>query len=162
MTVLISSHNFLQPPVICVQIFLSTFYVSSPMLFLWPQQQYSPKFNVYLSLCFSNYGPQPQLSGSPNNFVNLLVTNSHYFDMRVKSSVSVSVIICSDTVAILTWITCYKNDTGHWLPGLPASQWKIIGFAKHNCRFSAKVTVRLARFEALWGIPRQSWKISNS
>jgi hypothetical protein len=138
------------------------FTVPSLMLFQWPQQQCSPSFNVYLSLCFSTYGPQPQLSGSPNNFMNLLVTNSNYFTKFIKSSVSVSVIICSDTVAILTWTSCYKNDTGHWLPGFPASQWKIIRFAKHNCRFSAKVTVQLAKFEALWGIPRQSRKISNS
>lgn len=142
--------------------FLQHFTLSSPLLCQWPQQQCSPKFNMYLSLWFSTYGPQPQINGSPNNFLNLPVTNSHYFDKCIKSGVSVSVTICSDTVAILTWNSCYKNYTGQWLPGLPASQWKITRFAKDNCRFSSQVNVQLTKFEALWGIPRQSRKISNS
>jgi hypothetical protein len=126
----------------------------------WPQQHCSPNFNIYCNLCLSSYGPQPQLSGSQNNFMSLLATNPHYFDKCIKSSVFVCVIICSDTVEILAWLSCHKYDTDHWLPGLPASQWKIIGFTKHNSHVAAEVTVLLAKFEALWGIPHQSWKIS--
>jgi hypothetical protein len=130
------------------------------MLFQWPQQQCLQQFNVYLSLCFSTYGPQPQLSGSPNNFMNLLATNSHYFNKCIKSSVSASVIICSDTVAILTWTSCYKNDTGHWLPGWSASQWKIIGFPKHNRHFSTKVTYCAAG--KIWGTLRNTSPITEN
>ena len=74
-----------------------------------------------------------------------LTTNSQCFVKCNKHSILVKGITRSDTVAMLGWLLCYKNDSDSWIAGLPAFQRKIIGSGKQNYRFFfAEVFVRLA------------------
>ena len=58
---------------------------------------------VTITQCFSP-------SGSRKHFMNLLTTNSHYFDKCVRISIFfANVITCSDTVSLSTWPSYYKK-----------------------------------------------------
>jgi len=78
---------------------------------------------------------EASLNGSRSNFMNLLNTKSQFFGKHVKSS---------DMVAISAWLFSFiKNDTDHWLAGLPTSQQKITGLAKQNYHYLTKDTIWL-------------------
>ena len=70
--------------------------------------------------------------------MHLLATNSQYFDKCNKLSIFIRVISRVDTVAMLGWLSCYKDDTHYWLAGLPSFQKKMFGSGKQNYRFSLK------------------------
>ena len=80
-------------------------------------------------------GHEAFLNGSQSNFMNLFITKLQLRGKHVKSSYM---------VAISAWLfSLIKNDTDHWLAGLPTSQWKITGSAKQNYHYLTKDTIWL-------------------
>jgi hypothetical protein len=82
--------------------------------------------------------------------MGLLNTDSHYLGKSIKSS-TVFVITCTDIVAMSASLKNRERERerererGSSLPGLPASERKIIGSAKHNYCFFAEAIVRLVK-----------------
>lgn len=56
------------------------------------------------------------LGGETVSLVSLLVTDSTL--MSLLGAVFVNIMTC-DNVVMSTWLSCYKSDPDHSLPGLP-------------------------------------------
>jgi hypothetical protein len=95
-------------------------------------------------------GREAILSGPRNKFMNLFITNSHYFDTCIKSNIFFNAITCSNTVAMLASVAFYKIDTDHRMSWLPASHLrkKIYIYRTNQTKLSffAKVAIPLTKF----------------
>jgi len=75
--------------------------------------------------------------------MHLLTSCSQYFDKCSKRSIFVKIITRSDTVAMLDWLSCYKNDTDYWLQGCHLFKEK---FLIRKTKLSFEVIVRWTKF----------------
>ena len=71
----------------------------------------------------------------------------------------VNVITCGTILAISVWPPCC--DTHHWLPRFPASQRKIIVWAKQNYRLLRRSYRTVDKILSIWKIPRKTRSNSN-